>query len=420
MATVNFINYKSQSKTKLKKALDYVTQDAKVGHDGTKLVSGFNCMSDTAYADFLMTKKLYEKESGRQFYHFVQSFSPYENITPEVAHEVALRLAAFYKDYEVLVATHVDRDHIHSHFILNSVSFETGKKLHQNGEDIKKVRTYSDELCKEFGLSVCHPKQKTEPITGKEYHTAVRGESWKFQLMNTIDGCMAHSKSKKQFLKLMTDKGYRIRWEQSRKHITYTTPEGRKCRCNKLHDLKYTKEMMELEFRIREQIIARRTQETQPIRVNDTAERATVDTDTRPLGTDFHEPERDLRQARDGGIGTPQPENTVPPNSHKQGNRGSESQTKTDSILARTGWEEEREQVFAPKSSTPRDRHRSDDPTCEHDILLLGDVVQLGKAVESLGEQPYEEAVQDCTTIPHHIDKKRLKEMREKGLTQSM
>ncbi len=90
--------------------MDYVTQDAKVSHDGRKLVSGFNCMGDTAYQDFLSTKKLYGKEDGRQFYHFVQSFSPEEDITPEFAHEVVLRLAEFYKDFEVLVATHVDRD----------------------------------------------------------------------------------------------------------------------------------------------------------------------------------------------------------------------------------------------------------------------------------------------------------------------
>ncbi|MFI3255094.1 MAG: relaxase/mobilization nuclease domain-containing protein, partial [Eubacteriales bacterium] len=123
MATVNFINTKTQSKGRMKQAVDYVTQEVKVKHDGRFLVSGFNCMGDTAYQDFLSTKKLYGKEDGRQFYHFVQSFSPEEKITPELAHEVALRLAEFYKDYEVLVATHVDADHIHSHFILNSVSF---------------------------------------------------------------------------------------------------------------------------------------------------------------------------------------------------------------------------------------------------------------------------------------------------------
>ena len=82
------------------------------------------------------------------------------NLTPETAHEIALKFAQEqFKGYEVLVATHIDREHIHSHFILNSVSAETGLKYHPDKNEIQRLRDYSDNLCRKYGLSVVIPKQ---------------------------------------------------------------------------------------------------------------------------------------------------------------------------------------------------------------------------------------------------------------------
>lgn len=91
-------------------------------YNGRKLVSGVNCVPQSAFNEMMNTKIQYRKTDGRMYYHLFQSFHPDEPITPETAHEIALKFAQEqFKGYEVLVATHIDREHIHSHFIVNSV-----------------------------------------------------------------------------------------------------------------------------------------------------------------------------------------------------------------------------------------------------------------------------------------------------------
>ena len=119
MATVNLIQSKrSQSKAGLKFILSYCKRDSKTVCGDKKLIGGVNCVAESAYHEMLSTKMRYGKTDGRMFYHLVQSFSPEENITPETAHEIALKFAEReFPEYEVLVATHTDKAHIHSHFI---------------------------------------------------------------------------------------------------------------------------------------------------------------------------------------------------------------------------------------------------------------------------------------------------------------
>ena len=94
--------------------------------------------------------------------------------------------------------------------------------------------------------------------------SAAKGESWKFRLMNTIDQCMRYASSKEEFISLMESEGYQVRWTDSRKNITYTTPQGMKCRDDRLHESKYTKEVIEREFRIRAEIIYRGIETAEP------------------------------------------------------------------------------------------------------------------------------------------------------------
>lgn len=98
----------------------------------------------------------------------------------------------------------------------------------------------------------------------REYRSAAKGESWKFRLMNAIDQCMRYASTKEEFISLMESEGYQVRWAASRKSITYTTPQGMKCRDDRLHDIKYTKEVMEDEFRIRAEIVRGRTETAEP------------------------------------------------------------------------------------------------------------------------------------------------------------
>ena len=218
-------------------------------------------MSDDAFREMMNTKLRYHKTDGRMYYHLVQSFSPEENISPEAAHTLALRFASEqFPSYEVQVSTHVDKEHLHSHFIVNAVSFETGRKYHSDMENIQRLRYASDRLCREQGLSIVEaPAVKTgaKKMSAREYRAAEKGQSWKLALTVQINDVMKVAANKDEFLALMEAEGYSLRWTPERKYITYQCPNGMKCRDNKLHATKYTKERMELEFRIRAEIARR-------------------------------------------------------------------------------------------------------------------------------------------------------------------
>ena len=267
MAIVHFVNYKrgTQSRAAMRGVMLYVMQEKKTAWEGAPLISGINCQPQSVYDDFLNTKLLYHKDGGVMFYHMVQSFPKGMSVDPRQAHEAARRLAEYFEGCEVLVCTHVDRGHIHSHCVINSVNFETGKKLHMAKEQLQELMRRNDAICLEMGLPVFDaPMQQARGMSGAEYHAALKGQSWKLRLMNTIDACMKYAADKDAFVSLMASEGYAIRWESGRKYITYTTPDGMRCRDNKLHEEKYCKEAVEHEFRIRAELIKRklRTAET--------------------------------------------------------------------------------------------------------------------------------------------------------------
>ena len=283
MAIVHFVNYKrgTQSRAAMRGVMLYVMQEKKTAWEGAPLVSGINCQPQSVYDDFLNTKLLYHKDGGTMFYHMVQSFPKGAAVDPRQAHEAARRLAEYFDGCEVLVCTHVDREHIHSHCVINSVNFETGKKLHMAKEQLQELMRRNDMICQEMGLPVFEPTaQQARGMGGAEYHTALKGQSWKLRLMNAIDECMKYAADKDAFVSLMASEGYAVRWESGRKYITYTTPDGLKCRDNKLHEEKYCKEAMEYEFRIRAELVQRklrRAAETDGgIEADESAEQRTV------------------------------------------------------------------------------------------------------------------------------------------------
>ena len=261
IAIVHFVNYKkgTQSRVAMVGVLFYVAQPKKTAWEDEQLVSGINCQPQSVYDDFLNTKLLYHKDGGVMFYHMVQSFPKGAEVDPRQAHEAARRLAEYFEGCEVLVCTHVDREHIHSHCVINSVNFDTGKKLHMAKEQLEELMRRNDMICQEMGLPVFDaPTQQARGMSGAEYLTALKGQSWKLRLMNTIDECMKYAADKDAFVSLMASEGYAVRWEDTRKYITYTTPDGLKCRDNKLHEEKYCKEAMEHEFRIRTELVKRK------------------------------------------------------------------------------------------------------------------------------------------------------------------
>ena len=260
IAVINFISrQKTQTRRGLKALLNYCAKNAKAIHEGIKLVTGVNCVAQSAYNEMMNTKLRYKKASGRMYYHLLQSFHPDENLTPETAHEIALRFTEEnFPGYEVLVATHVDRNHIHSHMVINSVNADNGYKYHSDNNEIQKLRDSSDKLCLEYGLSVIETiPPKTKGMSAREYRAADKGQSWKLDLAMAIDEAMCYAVSRKHFIQLMELEGYQVNWSDTRKYITYTCPNGMKCRDNKLHEEKYLKEAMTNEFRIRKKIAER-------------------------------------------------------------------------------------------------------------------------------------------------------------------
>ena len=251
MATVTAISTKHGGGGK--KSLEYICRDDKT--ENKKFVTALNCSLLTAYQEFKNTREMYNKTGGIRYYHFVQSHPSGYYIEPALAHKIAVEFAErAFKGHEVVVATHTDADHIHSHFILNAVNADTGLKYHSNKFTLQDLRQISDGICQKYGvITISQPElgKQTHGVTAGEYRSAMRGESWKMNLVNTIDAVMKRAKSKKQFRFYMKQYGYDVKWEDSRKYITYTCPNGRRCRDNKLHDARYTKEMMEYEFKIR-------------------------------------------------------------------------------------------------------------------------------------------------------------------------
>ena len=438
MAIVHFVNYKrgTQSRAAMRGVMLYVMQEMKTTWEGGPLVSGINCQPQSVYDDFLNTKLLYHKDGGVMFYHMVQSFPKGAAVDPRQAHEAARRLAEYFDGCEVLVCTHVDREHIHSHCVINSVNFETGKKLHMAKEQIQELMRRNDMVCREFSLPVFKPKerkQKTKTMTIGEYHTAARGQSKKLQLMNIINDCMRHASNREEFIALMESEGYKVRWEKSRKNITYTTPSGWQCRDRLLFGDKYLKENMEYEFRIREEIIYGRAVGEEPsctdsadhISAVCTEHAATPDTgaDTysrsasherrlggsaeRPLHAGLPRRETDRLSEKGQRTAGAAPDPVT-------GGRAAES-GEASGADERTGWEAEREAFFSAQYQTTQASSSApgwSDVGCpaDGDGGVAPALVGLGHRLEQL--QPAESVI----PARHYTDRKVLQKEREKKI----
>lgn len=260
MATVNFIPESNQSISAMKAVIDYCLQHKKVADEdsGRRLVGGVNCNGENSFTEFMVTKNAHKKKGGITFYHYVQSFSPKENVTAEQVHKIGLEFAEkAWPGHEVLVTTHTDAEHLHNHFVVNSVHYENGNKLRQNPETLTRLRTLSDSICSEHGLTVLKPYRKDgAKLSSREYRAASKGESWKFKLISDIDFVMNRSGSRADFIREMNRLGYQITWTDERKYITFTCPNGMKCRDIRLHDEKYLKGVLEYEFTIRKRLTA--------------------------------------------------------------------------------------------------------------------------------------------------------------------
>ncbi|MBQ9517794.1 MAG: relaxase/mobilization nuclease domain-containing protein [Eubacterium sp.] len=260
MPIVKFVKNSHQSKTALQKSIEYVSQEKKtLAENRMRYVSGINCNGLNAYNEMMLTRSAYPfkgtNSSERFFYQYIQAFDSKDDITADEVHAIGLEFAErAWTNHQVLVATHVDRGHMHNHFIISPINLETGNRLRQSPQTLKHLRKLSDDICQQRGAKVLKPYDYNTPsgLAQGELRAAEKGASWKFELMFVIDAAMKQCKNKHDFFEFMKKYGYQVKWTSERKYITYTCPNGMRCRCVKLHEEKYRKEEMEYEFKIRQ------------------------------------------------------------------------------------------------------------------------------------------------------------------------
>ena len=264
MATIKAVS----SKAPINTAIEYVTKEEKTEQ---KLQSGIGCNPETAYDEMQATKEMYNKTGGRQYKHYVQSFAPGET-TPEQAQAIGRELAEnnrAWQGFEVLVVTHKDREHIHNHFIVNSVSYEDGHKIQDGPKDLKNLKKQSDELCKREGLSVIDRSKPREAEQSTAYNKdtykilkdAEQGKAQSY-VQDTAIAIIEEkqtAQSREDFIQQMDSRGYKVEWTDKKKNITFTDKEReahgeKKCKVRnstleKYYNIDFSKEGLENEFK---------------------------------------------------------------------------------------------------------------------------------------------------------------------------
>ena len=227
--------------------IDYAKNPDKT--QGGRLVSSYECLPNTAADEFAMSKYLYGALTGKErppsqdvlAYMIRQSFKP-DEVTPEQANEIGYALAMEFTkgEHQFIVATHTDKQHIHSHIIFNSTTLDCERKFanpHQCGRDVARI---SDRLCREHGLSVVeNPKQKGKSY--KEWDERRKGQSWKGKLQEAIDRVLPDSRDFGDFLARMRSEGYEVKLG---KNISFRAPGQERFTRSKTLGPEYTPEAL--------------------------------------------------------------------------------------------------------------------------------------------------------------------------------
>lgn len=266
MATIKCIN----SKASLKKAVDYIQNKEKGSLGFAK-----DCNTKRATQQMMMIKNLWDKKDGRAYKHFTVSFHQDEKITEREVAEFTMELinrSDMFEDFQVVGAVHNDRDHLHSHFIVNSVSYVDGHKFHQSKKDLQNLKNLCDEICNEKGLTITE-KGKTFEQTEREELSAYSKETYRM-LKKAEEGkvdsyvtnialevltAKEQATSKDEFVEMLLERGIKTDWKENRKYITFTDIERekqglQKCkvRHNRLEqyfNMEFGKEELENEFK---------------------------------------------------------------------------------------------------------------------------------------------------------------------------
>ena len=194
----------------LRQAIDYITNPAKTNEQ--LLTDYVRCDPGYAAQQMMDTKRALGKTAGRQCYHIIQSFKP-DEITPELAHEIAKQFAAEHlPGYGAVIATHVDKAHIHSHIVFNSVNAVTGKMYHSTRENYyKQIRGISDRLCKAHGLSIILESVEKKAVSYAEWLRQKKSQpTFRSMLEADLHDAIEDANDLGHFFLLMEHSGYEI------------------------------------------------------------------------------------------------------------------------------------------------------------------------------------------------------------------
>ena len=201
-------DYSDSDLQSMKDVIDYAMDSDKTEKEF--YVTGVNCTPGFARDQMINTKKLFKKEDGILAFHGYQAFKP-DEVTPEVAHEIGIKLAEkLWGDrFEIVVTTHLDKKHIHNHFVLNSVSFVDGLKFNDCNESYHRMRKVSDDICREYGLSVIEKPHKA--LSRMQYLAEKEGKMSKCSLIKRdLTECVQMSAYTERFRRLMEERGYSV------------------------------------------------------------------------------------------------------------------------------------------------------------------------------------------------------------------
>lgn len=210
-------------KKNLDAVINYVMNGEKT--ENGILVSAINCLPETAYSQMMLTKKAFHKEDGRLGYHIIQSFKGKE-ISPEKCNQIGIEFAKqlWGDKYQVLVCTHTNKQNIHNHIILNSVSFIDGSKYHNSNVEIALLRETNDDICRKYGLSIIKSTKATQVSDiAKSRIANYNRNSGKMELIKTdIDEAIKDATKYQEFIDILAFKGYYIK--KSGSFISISTP----------------------------------------------------------------------------------------------------------------------------------------------------------------------------------------------------
>ena len=267
MAINKVTNKPSKSKAGLRNVIEYVLKPNKITDNLTYITGSYNKEKidyDSVYNAFMEEKMLWQKTDGRMYAHNIISFHPEEKITPEQALDLGIEFAEnWFKGFQTLVSVHQDKEHLHIHFITNTVSYEDGHKLHTTKQDLQNMKDYTNHLCQERGLTIA---EKGKHFDGTQIDVG-EIQSWDkntYKLLTNnnkqsylaecgiaVMNALENAKSKEQFIDLMQKEGWTVNWQENKKHITFVNEDGKKVRDSnilKSFNLDCTKERLEHEF----------------------------------------------------------------------------------------------------------------------------------------------------------------------------